>query len=61
VWRAANEHKTQARRARRVRQAQHEAARQVITWAAGHRIGTLVVGDPPFTGKPARSLGPVLQ
>jgi putative transposase len=40
------ERKTQARHARRVRQAQHEAARQVITWAVGNRIGTLIVGDP---------------
>jgi IS605 OrfB family transposase len=32
--------------ARRVRQAQHEAAKEVIKWAAQHRVGTLVVGDP---------------
>jgi putative transposase len=36
----------EARHRRRVRQAQHEAARQVITWAVQHRIGTLAVGDP---------------
>jgi putative transposase len=36
----------EAQHRRRVRQAQHEAARQVITWAVQHRIGTLVVGDP---------------
>ena len=36
----------EARHARRVRQAQHEAAKQVITWAVAHRIGTLAVGDP---------------
>ena len=35
-----------ARHVRRVRQAQHEAARTVITWALEHRIGTLTVGDP---------------
>jgi transposase len=36
----------EARHARRVRQAQHEAAAAVIGWAAGQRIGTLAVGDP---------------
>jgi transposase len=36
----------EARHARRVRQAQHEAARTVIGWAIAHRIGTLAVGDP---------------
>ena len=36
----------EARHARRVRQAQHEAARTVITWATQHKIGTLAVGDP---------------
>ena len=36
----------EARHARRVRQAQHEAARTVIGWAVGRRIGTLAVGDP---------------
>jgi len=36
----------EARHARRVRQAQHEAARTVIGWAVARRIGTLVVGDP---------------
>jgi IS605 OrfB family transposase len=35
-----------ARHQRRVRQAQHEAAKQVISWAVGHRVGTLAVGDP---------------
>jgi IS605 OrfB family transposase len=29
-----------------VRQAQHEAAKTVITWAVGRRIGLLAVGDP---------------
>jgi IS605 OrfB family transposase len=38
--------KTQARHTRRVRQAQHEAAKQVISWALDQRIGTLAVGDP---------------
>ena len=41
-----SERKAEARHARRVRQAQHEAAKQVITWAVGNRIGTLLVGDP---------------
>ena len=36
----------EARHARRVRQAQHEAARTVIGWAVARRIGTLAVGDP---------------
>ncbi len=36
----------EARHRRRVRQAQHEAARTVIGWAAARRIGTLAVGDP---------------
>jgi len=36
----------QARHGRRVRQAQHEAAKTVVGWAVDHRIGTLAVGDP---------------
>jgi IS605 OrfB family transposase len=36
----------EARHRRRVRQAQHEAAKTVITWAVAHQIGTLAVGDP---------------
>jgi putative transposase len=36
----------EARHRRRVRQAQHEAAKTVVTWAADRRIGTLAVGDP---------------
>jgi putative transposase len=36
----------EARHRRRVRQAQHEAARTVIGWAGNRRIGTLAVGDP---------------
>jgi hypothetical protein len=31
---------------RRVRQAQHEAAKEVITWAVDNRIGALAAGDP---------------
>ena len=36
----------EARHRRRVRQAQHEAAKTVIGWAVQHRVGTLAVGDP---------------
>jgi IS605 OrfB family transposase len=31
---------------RRVRQAQHETAKEVITWAVDNRIGALAVGNP---------------
>jgi IS605 OrfB family transposase len=36
----------EARHRRRVQQAQHEAAKQVIAFAVQHRVGTLVIGDP---------------
>jgi IS605 OrfB family transposase len=36
----------EARHRRRVRQAQHEAAKSVIAWAVDRRVGTLAVGDP---------------
>ena len=36
----------EARHRRRVRQAQHEAAKTVIAWAVARRVGTLAVGDP---------------
>jgi putative transposase len=36
----------EARHRRRVRQAQHEAAKTVIAWAVTHGAGTLAVGDP---------------
>jgi putative transposase len=36
----------EARHRRRIRQAQHEAAKTVIAWAVERRIGTLAVGDP---------------
>jgi IS605 OrfB family transposase len=36
----------EARHRRRVRQAQHEAAKVVVGWAAARRTGTLAVGDP---------------
>jgi IS605 OrfB family transposase len=41
-----SERKAEARHQRRVRQAQHEAAKDVITWAIRHKTGTLAVGDP---------------
>jgi IS605 OrfB family transposase len=47
-WRKhrARQRKIEARHERRVRQAQHEAAKTVITWAARRRVGALTVGDP---------------
>lgn len=36
----------EGRHRRRVRQAQHEAAKAVIDWAVHHLVGTLTVGDP---------------
>jgi IS605 OrfB family transposase len=36
----------EARHRRRVRQAQHEAAKTVVAWAVEHQAGTLAVGDP---------------
>jgi putative transposase len=36
----------EARHARRIRQAQHEAAKTVIGWAVERKIGALAVGDP---------------
>ena len=36
----------EARHRRRVHQAHHEAAENVIDWAIERRVGTLVVGDP---------------
>jgi IS605 OrfB family transposase len=36
----------EGRHRRRVRQAHHEAATQVVAWAVQHRVGTLTVGDP---------------
>ncbi|GAA4497668.1 RNA-guided endonuclease TnpB family protein [Actinoallomurus oryzae] len=47
-WRKyrARQREVEARHRRRVRQAQHEAAKTVVDWAAARRVGTLVVGDP---------------
>ena len=36
----------EARHRRRVRQAQHEAAKTVVGWAVQHQVGALAVGDP---------------
>src|SRR5947209_8338252 len=36
----------EARHQRRIRQGHHEAARAVVAWAIGNRVGTLRVGDP---------------
>jgi len=38
--------RVEARHRRRVHQAQHQAAKQVVAFAIQHRVGTLVVGDP---------------
>jgi transposase len=42
----ARQRRAEAAHRRRVRQAQHEAAAQVIAWAAARRVGTLRIGDP---------------
>ncbi|WP_165439949.1 RNA-guided endonuclease InsQ/TnpB family protein [Micromonospora kangleipakensis] len=39
-------HLVEGRHRRRVRQAQHEAARGVVSWAVRQRVGVLHVGDP---------------
>jgi putative transposase len=46
-WRRhrARQRRVEARHRRRIHQAQHEAAKQVIAYAVRQRIGTLVVGD----------------
>jgi IS605 OrfB family transposase len=38
--------RAEARHRRRVQQAQHKAAREVIAFAVQHKVGTLAVGDP---------------
>jgi IS605 OrfB family transposase len=47
-WRQHRRHQraAEARHRRRVRQAQHEAAKTVVSWGVEHRVGTLAVGDP---------------
>jgi putative transposase len=48
-WRKlrAQQRRAEATHQRRVHQAHHEAARALVDWAIGERVGTLVVGDPP--------------
>jgi IS605 OrfB family transposase len=38
--------RVEARHRRRIHQAQHQAAKQVVAFAVQRRVGTLVVGDP---------------
>jgi putative transposase len=42
----ARQRKLQAKHQRRVKQAHHEAAGELVEWALKHRIGTLKIGDP---------------
>jgi IS605 OrfB family transposase len=49
--------RVEARHRRRIHQAHHEAAKQVIAFAIQRRVGTLVVGDP--TGIAAQNAGRV--
>jgi putative transposase len=58
-WRRyrARVRRLEARHRRRVHQAQHEAAKQVVSFAIQQRIGTLLVGDP--TGITSRDAGRV--
>jgi IS605 OrfB family transposase len=53
-WRhhRARVRRAEARHRRRVHQAQHQAAKQVVAFAVRQRIGTLMVGDPKgITGR----------
>jgi IS605 OrfB family transposase len=55
-------HRARVRRAeaghrRRIQQAQHQGAKQVIAFALRHKVGTLLVGDP--TGITDRNVGRV--
>jgi IS605 OrfB family transposase len=38
--------RAEARHRRRIHQAQHEAAKQVVAFAVRHQVGTLLIGDP---------------
>ncbi|HYN37249.1 MAG TPA: transposase [Actinomycetota bacterium] len=42
----ATQKRAEARHKRRIRQAHHEAAKQVVGWAIDHRVGRLAIGDP---------------
>ena len=44
--RRRSQRRQEARHGRRIRQAHHEAAKAVVAWAIGHKVGTLRVGDP---------------
>jgi IS605 OrfB family transposase len=47
-WRRhrAARRRAEARHRRKVRQAQHQAAKAVVSWLVEHKVGTVVVGDP---------------
>jgi IS605 OrfB family transposase len=47
-WRRlrARQRQLEARHRRRVRQTQHQAAKQVVAFAVRQRVGTLLIGDP---------------
>ncbi len=51
----ASQRKAEARHRRRTRQAQHQAAKELLSWAVSRGIGTLVVGD--LTGVTATDAG----
>jgi hypothetical protein len=42
----ARQRDREAAHRRRVRQAQHQAAAEVVGWCLSHRVGTLKIGDP---------------
>jgi hypothetical protein len=55
-------HRARVRRAeaahrRRIQQAQHQGAKQVIAFALRHKVGTLLVGDPTGITRPQRRSG----
>lgn len=47
-WRRirASQRRAESRHRRRVRQAHHSAAKEVVSWAVQRKVGTLIVGDP---------------
>ncbi|MGH2807407.1 MAG: RNA-guided endonuclease InsQ/TnpB family protein [Actinomycetota bacterium] len=42
----AAQRKAEARHRRCIRQAHHEAAKEVVAWAVAHKVGRLAIGDP---------------
>lgn len=54
-WRKlrASQARAEARHRRRIRQAHHVAAKEVVAWAVQNRVGTLVVGHPAGIAKKA--------